>query len=244
MRGVARDVSGTRRLCSAVGDTWAPGARGSMGCDRDRRRDRVPRARRRRRGMVDPGRTCNEPEQAGGDRRAAVSRHRRCLVAAGRGELGRMALVRSPGTSETDDVRASGSVGTPESAAVLEAFDRDVLLSTGRSIRVRPSQPADIVAMRRFYDDLSDRATYFRFFGPRPVVLDERLDPTGGQDIGRRVVLDCSRRRRRGRHRRIHPRARAVGSRSGVRSGRQPPARGDRHAAAGGLGADRMCGRG
>ena len=86
-------------------------------------------------------------------------------------------------------VRANSSVGSPESAAVLEAFDRDVLLSTGRAIRVRPSRPSDVTAMRRFYEDLSDRATYFRFFGLRPAILDQHLDPAGGQDIARRVVL-------------------------------------------------------
>src|SRR4051812_14032781 len=100
-----------------------------------------------------------------------------------------MALVGACGGRETGDVRASGSVGSPESAGVLEAFDRDVLASTGRSVRVRPSRPSDLPAMRRFYDDLSDRATYFRFFGFRPASIERYLNPAGGQDIARHVML-------------------------------------------------------
>lgn len=77
----------------------------------------------------------------------------------------------------------------PESAAVLVPFDRDVLLSTGRAVRIRPSSSNDLDALHRFYDELSDRSTYLRFFGTRPHRDDAELHPPGGQDVDDHVVL-------------------------------------------------------
>ena len=77
----------------------------------------------------------------------------------------------------------------PESAAVLAPFDRDVLLSTGRAVRIRPSTAEDLPALRTFYDELSERSTYLRFFGIRPYRDDADLHPPGGQDVGEHVVL-------------------------------------------------------
>lgn len=76
-----------------------------------------------------------------------------------------------------------------ETTTILARFARDVLLATGTSIRVRPSEPADTPAMQEFYDALSDRSAYFRFFGLRPARLDGLLHPADGQDVGHRVVL-------------------------------------------------------
>ncbi len=196
-----------------------------MGCDRGRRRDRASRARRRRRGIGGPP----------GVHVANPSR------------LGVASWAVWPWSAPPARVRlttcepAVPSVRS-ESAAVLEVFDRDVLLSTGRSIRVRA------VAAGRHR---GDAAVLRRLERPGDVLPVLRA-PSGGARrsagpdgrSGHRSprCAHCSRRRRRGRHRRVHPRARAVGSRSGVRSGRQPPARGDRHAAAGGLGTDRIAG--
>lgn len=73
--------------------------------------------------------------------------------------------------------------------AVLGVFDRDVLATNGRVMRVRPSQASDLDAMRRFYDRLSDTSTYQRFFGLRPAMLDARLQPPWGNDIFERVVM-------------------------------------------------------
>jgi acyl-CoA synthetase (NDP forming)/GNAT superfamily N-acetyltransferase len=75
------------------------------------------------------------------------------------------------------------------SATVLERFDRDVLLATGRAVRIRPSGDTDVAAMRSFYESLSDRSTYFRFFGLRPALLDPYIDPAAALDIEHRVVL-------------------------------------------------------
>ena len=72
---------------------------------------------------------------------------------------------------------------------LLEAFDRDVVAATGRVVRIRPTRADDVPALRRFYDALGERSTYFRFFGLRPALLDEQLHPPGGQDIRQRVVL-------------------------------------------------------
>ena len=51
----------------------------------------------------------------------------------------------------------------------LRTFERDVLLATGRAVRIRPARPPDINALREFYDELSDTSTYYRFFGLRPL---------------------------------------------------------------------------
>jgi acyl-CoA synthetase (NDP forming)/GNAT superfamily N-acetyltransferase len=75
------------------------------------------------------------------------------------------------------------------SERVLAGFDRDVLLATGRAVRIRPSRRGDVPAMRAFYDALSHESTYFRFFGLRPALLDDQLYPEGGHDVGRHVVL-------------------------------------------------------
>lgn len=79
--------------------------------------------------------------------------------------------------------------GVIDGEAVLAVFDRDVLAANGRVVRVRPSRPSDLDAIRRFYDRLSDRSTYQRFFGLRPAMLDEQLHPPGGNDIHERVVM-------------------------------------------------------
>ena len=91
----------------------------------------------------------------------------------------------------------NASVGSPAGArgdrkdgeAVLGVFDRDVLAANGRVVRIRPSRASDLDALRLFYERLSDRSTYQRFFGLRPVLFDERLHPPGGNDIRERVVM-------------------------------------------------------
>jgi len=76
-----------------------------------------------------------------------------------------------------------------DSDAVLAAFDRDVVATNGRVVRVRPSQASDREAMQLFYDRLSDRSIYQRFFGLRPPALDRQLHPSAGNNIGDRVVM-------------------------------------------------------
>ena len=43
--------------------------------------------------------------------------------------------------------------------------------------------------MRRFYDDLSDRSAYSRFFGLRPALLDDYLHPPADRTS---VAASCS----------------------------------------------------
>src|ERR1700712_5153158 len=50
---------------------------------------------------------------------------------------------------------------------ILQAFDRDALLSDGRSVHLAPARPADMSRVRVFYQRLGDESTRFRFFGIR-----------------------------------------------------------------------------
>jgi GNAT superfamily N-acetyltransferase len=49
-------------------------------------------------------------------------------------------------------------------------------------ILLRPAVPTDAAAVARFYDELSNRSSYSRFFGLRPARLDALLPPAGGSD--------------------------------------------------------------
>ena len=72
---------------------------------------------------------------------------------------------------------------------LLAPFTRDVLLSTGRAVRVRPAEPDDVASLQRFYDDLSDTSSYFRFFGFRPSIPDDEVLRATEQDVGDHVTL-------------------------------------------------------
>lgn len=76
-----------------------------------------------------------------------------------------------------------------DSPAILQRFDRNVLLVSGEAIRIRPAEADDLPAIREFYDDLSDRSTYLRFFGLRPALLDQQLRPPAVPDVQARVTL-------------------------------------------------------
>ena len=77
----------------------------------------------------------------------------------------------------------------PTTASVLAPFERDVLGSTGRAIRVRPAMPHDLDGLRAFYDGLGETSTYFRFFSFRPFVPDHELQRATVHDIHDRVTL-------------------------------------------------------
>lgn len=76
-----------------------------------------------------------------------------------------------------------------DSTTLLARFDRDVLLATGRAVRVRPATTSDLDAIHGFFDHLSDRSTYFRFLGIRPAIVDHYADLTDDLDVEHRVVL-------------------------------------------------------
>ena len=74
-------------------------------------------------------------------------------------------------------------------ASLLAPFERDVLLATGRAVRVRPAKPRDIERLRSFYQQLDDTSTYSRFFGLRPFIPDDELQRATVQDVDRQVTL-------------------------------------------------------
>ena len=69
---------------------------------------------------------------------------------------------------------------------LLAPFARDVLLATGRAVRVRPARPDDVAALGRFYAELSGTSSYFRFFGARSV--DARSRAAAGHRARRRAI--------------------------------------------------------
>ena len=72
---------------------------------------------------------------------------------------------------------------------LLAPFARDVLLATGRPVRVRPAQADDVAALRRFYGELSEASTYFRFFGVRTSIPEAELLRATEQDASDHVTL-------------------------------------------------------
>ncbi len=72
---------------------------------------------------------------------------------------------------------------------LLAPFARDVLLATGRPVRVRPARADDYGALERFYRQLSDASSYFRFFGARPFIPEAELRRATEQDASDHVTL-------------------------------------------------------
>src|SRR5262245_42000655 len=72
---------------------------------------------------------------------------------------------------------------------LLAPFARDVLLATGRAVRVRPARADDVAALGRFYAELSKPSSYFRFFGARSAVPEAELRRATLQDVADHVTL-------------------------------------------------------
>ena len=73
--------------------------------------------------------------------------------------------------------------------SLLAVFERDVLLATGRAIRIRPARPTDIERLRTFYDALAPVSRHLRFFGGRPFIPHDELERTTVNDVYRHVAL-------------------------------------------------------
>ena len=73
--------------------------------------------------------------------------------------------------------------------ALLAPFERDVLLSTGRAMRIRPTRPADLERLRSFYERLDPASRYLRFFGQRSSIPDDELRRSTINDVGLHVAL-------------------------------------------------------
>lgn len=78
---------------------------------------------------------------------------------------------------------------TERDSDVLARFTRDALLANGRTVRLRPAAPGDVDSLRDFYNGLSDRSAYLRFFGIRPAVLPGQLEHATHQDLHGHVTL-------------------------------------------------------
>ena len=71
----------------------------------------------------------------------------------------------------------------------LDVFERDVLLTTGRSVRIRPARPGDVKGLGQFYATLSVESRSSRFFGFRPAIPERELVATTVQDPAHHVAL-------------------------------------------------------
>ena len=88
--------------------------------------------------------------------------------------------------SSDEGVDGDAEMATP---SILAPFTRDVLLSSGRAVHVRPVEAADLDSVRRFYERLGEEARYSRFFGLRPSIPDDELREATVQDVRRQVTL-------------------------------------------------------
>lgn len=71
----------------------------------------------------------------------------------------------------------------------LDVFERDVLLTTGRSVSIRPARSSDVAELREFYATLSVHSSTSRFFGFRSPITDHELVATTVQEPSRHVAL-------------------------------------------------------
>jgi acetate---CoA ligase (ADP-forming) len=72
---------------------------------------------------------------------------------------------------------------------LLAPFARDVLIGSGRPVRVRPAGADDLDGLARFYRQLSDTSSYFRFFGVRAAIPEAELHRATQQDVSDHVTL-------------------------------------------------------
>ena len=66
-------------------------------------------------------------------------------------------------------------------------LERDVVLRTGRTFRIRPVRRDDATDLRRFFDALSEETLHYRFFDARRVdsrMIDSMIDVDYDRDFG------------------------------------------------------------
>ena len=90
---------------------------------------------------------------------------------------------------EMRDADRNGANTQDATTRLLAPFARDVLLATGRPVRVRPARADDFAALERFYRELSETSSYFRFFGVRSVIPEAELRRATEQDASDHVTL-------------------------------------------------------
>lgn len=69
------------------------------------------------------------------------------------------------------------------------SWDTDVVLSDGRTVRIRPILPEDADGLRRFHDRQSPESIYFRYFSPRPELTDRDVEHFTHVDHDKRVAF-------------------------------------------------------
>lgn len=68
-------------------------------------------------------------------------------------------------------------------------LERDVTLSDGSQIHLRPIRPDDAPRLQALHGRLSRDSIYFRFFSPLPVLTDARAEFFANVDYQRRLAL-------------------------------------------------------
>jgi acyl-CoA synthetase (NDP forming)/GNAT superfamily N-acetyltransferase len=70
-----------------------------------------------------------------------------------------------------------------------KTWEADVVLSDGGTVHVRPLEPTDADAFRRFHESLSAQSIYFRFFSPKPRLTDGEVERFTTVDMIDRAAL-------------------------------------------------------
>ncbi len=83
--------------------------------------------------------------------------------------------------------RFGAMAADPEVA--LREWEADVVLLDGRPARLRPIRPSDSERLVAFYDRVSERSRYYRFFAPYPALSARDVEKFTSVDHDRRVGL-------------------------------------------------------
>lgn len=96
-------------------------------------------------------------------------------------------------TGQHDDAtmpdETAAAFGTPNAGDKFSGLPAHALLANGQQIVLAPARPQDAGVVRSFYDSLSDTATYYRFFGMRPALIEDELRHVVEQEVPRHVTL-------------------------------------------------------
>ena len=81
--------------------------------------------------------------------------------------------------------------GTDQVASVEAPrhWEADVLLRDGKTAHIRPIQPEDAELLVQFYERVSERSKYYRFFSPMPRLSDRDVTRFTQVDHDQRVAF-------------------------------------------------------
>ncbi len=113
-----------------------------------------------------------------------------------------MALAPQPIGQDDDFMPDERVVGYPNPCltpweeslgpCVFGRMEQEGVLSNGRVARIVPATPDDLERVRRFYDQLSDTASYYRFLGLRRALPEAELRRSLDQDVPYQITLLAS----------------------------------------------------